>query len=105
MNQVAIGGMFCGRMGPKSNFLVEVRSLPKPKHGIQAQEPHPSSHGSASIMVWGCVAASGSGRLAIIDGTMTGLYLQILQNNIRVSVHKLKLNSKTMPLNTQVSQQ
>ncbi len=42
-------------------------------------------------MVWGCKAASGPGRLAIIDGTMDTLYQIILKENIRLSVCYLKL--------------
>ena len=51
-------------------------------------------HGGGSIMVWDCFAASGSRRLAIIDGTMnSGLYQQLLQENVGVPIHELKLNS------------
>ena len=40
-------------------------------------------------------AASGPGRLAIIDGTMkSGLYQQILQENFKAFVCELKLNRK-----------
>ncbi len=43
-------------------------------------------------MVWGCFAASGPGRLAIIDGTMnSALYQKILKENVRPSVCDLKL--------------
>ncbi len=43
-------------------------------------------------MVWGCFADSGSGRLAIIDGTMnSALYQKILKENIQPSVYDLKL--------------
>ncbi len=42
-------------------------------------------------MVWGCFAASGPGRLAIIDGTMnSALYQKILKENVRPSVCDLK---------------
>jgi len=42
-------------------------------------------------MVWGCFAASGPGRLAIIDGTMnSALYWKILKENVRPSVCDLK---------------
>ncbi|KAF7645836.1 hypothetical protein LDENG_00197530 [Lucifuga dentata] len=41
-------------------------------------------HGGGSVMVWGCFAASGPGRLAIIDGTMnSALYQKILKENVR----------------------
>ncbi len=49
-------------------------------------------HGGGSVMVWGCVAASGSGRLAKIDGNMnSALYQKILKENVRPSVCDLKL--------------
>ena len=33
-------------------------------------------HGGATVMAWGCFAASGPGRLAIIDGTMNSALYQ-----------------------------
>lgn len=44
-------------------------------------------------MIWDCYAASGSGQLAIIEGRMNLQVYQfnILQENIKVSVHQLKL--------------
>jgi hypothetical protein len=46
-----------------------------------------------SIMVWGCFAASGPGQLAIIDGKMNSeVYQDILQENVRLSLHQLKIN-------------
>ncbi len=49
-------------------------------------------HGGGSVMVWGCFADSGSGRLAIIDGTMnSALYQKILKENVQPSVCDLKL--------------
>ncbi|KAF7645375.1 hypothetical protein LDENG_00205850 [Lucifuga dentata] len=51
-------------------------------------------HGGGRIMVWACLAASGPGPLAIIDGTMNSqLYQQILQENVRKSVRELKLKT------------
>ena len=44
-------------------------------------------------MVWGCFAASGPEQLAIINGKMNShVYQDIFQDNVRLSVRKLKLN-------------
>ncbi len=49
-------------------------------------------HGGGNVMVWGCFAASGPGRFAIIDGTMnSAVYQKILKENIWPSVCDLKL--------------
>ena len=43
-------------------------------------------------MVWGCFSALGSGRLAVINGTMnSAVYQKILKENVRQSVCDLKL--------------
>ncbi|KAK3552767.1 hypothetical protein QTP86_022344 [Hemibagrus guttatus] len=50
-------------------------------------------YGGGSVMVWGCFAASGPGRLAVINGTMnSAVYQKILKENVRPSVCDLKLN-------------
>jgi hypothetical protein len=44
-------------------------------------------------MVWGGFAASGPGRLALIEGTMnSALYQIIVQEDVRTSLCELKLN-------------
>lgn len=49
-------------------------------------------YGDGSVMVWGCFAASGPGRLAVINGAMnSAVYQQILKENVRPSVRDLKL--------------
>ncbi|KAK3553721.1 hypothetical protein QTP70_007583 [Hemibagrus guttatus] len=49
-------------------------------------------YGGGSVMVWGCFAASGPGRLAVINGTMnSAVYQKILKQNVRPSVCDLKL--------------
>ncbi|KAK3510401.1 hypothetical protein QTP70_005894 [Hemibagrus guttatus] len=49
-------------------------------------------YGGGSVMVWGCFAASGPGRLAVINGTMnSAVYQKILKENVRRSVCDLKL--------------
>ncbi|KAK3528808.1 hypothetical protein QTP70_011595 [Hemibagrus guttatus] len=49
-------------------------------------------YGGGSVMVWGCFAASGPRRLAVINGTMnSAVYQKILKENVRPSVCDLKL--------------
>uniref|UniRef100_A0AAR2LJV0 Transposase n=1 Tax=Pygocentrus nattereri TaxID=42514 RepID=A0AAR2LJV0_PYGNA len=49
-------------------------------------------YGGGSVMVWGCFAVSGPGRLAVINGTMnSAVYQKILKENVRPSVRELKL--------------
>ncbi|KAK3561379.1 hypothetical protein QTP86_033119 [Hemibagrus guttatus] len=49
-------------------------------------------YGGGSVMVWGCFAASGPGRLAVINGTMnSAVYQKILKENVWPSVCDLKL--------------
>ncbi|GFT05189.1 transposable element Tc1 transposase [Trichonephila clavipes] len=56
-----------------------------PKHTIPTVK-----HGGGSVMVWGCMAASGVGKLVFIDGIMHKMaYLNILQNNLKESADKL----------------
>lgn len=48
--------------------------------------------GGGSIMLWGCVASSGTGNIVKVEGRMdSNQYQQILQNNVKESVQKLKL--------------
>ncbi|KAK3530781.1 hypothetical protein QTP70_001580 [Hemibagrus guttatus] len=49
-------------------------------------------YGGGSVMVWGGFAASGPGRLAVINGIMnSAVYQKILKENVRPSVCDLKL--------------
>ena len=44
-------------------------------------------------MIWGCFAASGTGRLSIIDGMMDStVYQQILDQNVLPLVGSLQLD-------------
>lgn len=50
-------------------------------------------HGGGSVMVWGCMAASGVGNLVFIESTMNKTdYLTILKDNLQPSVDKLGLD-------------
>lgn len=47
-------------------------------------------HGGGSVLVWGCMAASGVGKLVFIDGIMDRfVYLDILKNNLHESAENL----------------
>lgn len=49
-------------------------------------------HGGGSVMVWGCMAANGTGNLVFIDGIMDKYkYLNILKQNLKQSAIKLNL--------------
>lgn len=49
-------------------------------------------HGGGNVMVWGCMAANGVGKLQFIDTTMDKFqYLNILNENLKPSVNKLGL--------------
>lgn len=49
-------------------------------------------HGGGGVLVWGCMSASGVGKLVFIDGNMDqNMYLNILQDNLQASVDLLGL--------------
>lgn len=68
----------------------------KPKTAFDHKNLIPTvKHGGGNIMVWGSFAASGPGQLTIIESTMnSSLYQRVLEDNVRPSVGKLKLNRK-----------
>ena len=64
----------------KNEAYVEKNTLPTVKHG------------GGSLMFWGCFASSGTGNLQRVDGIMYSIkYQEILQQNVMLSVLKLKL--------------
>uniref|UniRef100_A0A8C5PSG2 Transposase n=1 Tax=Leptobrachium leishanense TaxID=445787 RepID=A0A8C5PSG2_9ANUR len=80
-------------MKPKSSCLEKTQHYVWRKKGTahQHQNLTPTvKHGGGSIMVWGCFAASGPGRIVVIDGKMNSrVYQDILQENVRLSVRQL----------------
>lgn len=51
-------------------------------------------HGGGSVMIWGCMAASGAGKLVFIDGRMDQfVYRNILEQNLMESARQLNIES------------
>ncbi|GFW12929.1 transposable element Tcb2 transposase [Trichonephila clavipes] len=51
-------------------------------------------HGGGSVLIWGCMAANGVGKLCFIDGIMTAcMYIDILRHNLQSSAQKLGLGT------------
>lgn len=49
-------------------------------------------HGGGGVMVWGCMAANGVGRLTFIDSTLDHMgYINILKENLKQSAQDLNL--------------
>lgn len=50
-------------------------------------------HGGGNVMVWGCIAAGGAGKLEFIESNMDKhLYLKILKENLKQSAEQLGLD-------------
>ena len=64
----------------------------KPNTELEIRHLHQTvKYGGGSVMVWGCMAASGTGNLIFIDGIPDKYkYLNILQNNLKESARKLE---------------
>lgn len=44
-------------------------------------------HGGGHATVWGCMASSGVGNLAFIDGTMKAVdYINVLRDNLCIEI-------------------
>ncbi len=89
------GKILCGLTRQKLNFLKGVSHYiwRKSNTAFQKKNIIPTvKYGGGSVMVWGCFAASGPGRLAVINGTMnSAVYQKNLKDNVRPSVRDLKL--------------
>ena len=92
----ATGKIFCRQMKLQLSLEGTHNTMCGEKKGTEHQHQNliqTVKYGGGSIMVWGCFAVSGPGQLAIIDGKMNSqVYQDILQENVSVSVHQLKLN-------------
>lgn len=65
----------------------------RPNEELKLKNLKPTvKHGGGSVLVWGCMAASGVGQLRFIDGIMDqNVYLDILNNCLLPSAEKLGL--------------
>jgi DDE superfamily endonuclease/Transposase len=51
-------------------------------------------HGGGCLLLWGCISYNGTGRLILIEETLTGgKYVEILQKNLFDSAREMGLNS------------
>ncbi|KAI3361985.1 hypothetical protein L3Q82_012335 [Scortum barcoo] len=78
-------------MRQKLNFLegvCPVTSGVKVTPAFQKKNIIPTvKYGGGSVVVWGCFAASGPGRLAVINGTMnSAVYQKILKENVHPAI-------------------
>ena len=66
----------------------------KPNTEMNTKNLRPTvKHGGGSVMVWGCMAANGTGNLVFIDGILDKYkFLDILKNNLKDSATKLGLS-------------
>lgn len=91
-------GQKSGQMNPKKILLVLNEKCfvwCTPSTAFQIKNPIPAlKHGGGGIMVSGCFASSGPGRLVIIDSLYILESQRIVQENVRVSVSELKLYCK-----------
>ncbi len=89
------GKILCGLTRQKLNFLEGVCPITSGVKVTAFQKKNiiPTvKYGGGSVMFWGCFAASGPGRLAVINGTMnSAVYQKILKDNVRPSVRDLKM--------------
>lgn len=76
----------CGRRG---------KVWRKPNEELKKENINPTvKHGSGNILLWGCVAASGVGKIHFIDSIMDKwVYLDILRKNLKESVTQLGLEN------------
>ena len=70
--------------------------LEEPGEASKPKTPIPTVKlGGGSIMLWGCIAAGGTGALHRIDGIMrVENDVDILKQHLKTSVRKLKLGRK-----------
>ena len=67
----------------------------KPNTEMEKNHLRPTvKHGGGSLMVWGCMAASGVGELVFIEGKMDKMkYLSLLKENLHKSAEKIGIRT------------
>ncbi|GFS60845.1 transposable element Tcb1 transposase [Trichonephila clavipes] len=66
----------------------------KPNTELEKRHLTPTVKHGGSVLVWGCMAANGVGKLCFIDGIMTArAYINILRHNLQSSAQRLGLGT------------
>lgn len=70
-----------------------IRVWRNPKDGLNPKYTQKTvKHNGGGVMVWGCMAANGVGKLAFVDGIMDQyVYIKILEENLKPSTDQLGL--------------
>ncbi|KAK3513499.1 hypothetical protein QTP70_015493 [Hemibagrus guttatus] len=81
-------GIMCfGQMSLKLNYLDTITGhvWRKPNTAFQQMNLTPTvKHGGGSVLVWGCVAAAGPGKLTITESMMNStLYQKVLEEHLQ----------------------
>lgn len=65
----------------------------KPSEGLNPKYTQKTvKHNGGGVLVWGCMAANGVGKLAFIDGIMDQyVYINILIENLKTSTDQLAI--------------
>ena len=52
-----------------------------------------TNYGGGSLMVWACFSKKDVGNIVKIDGKMTGAYVNIIRDNLQISIERIGLKN------------
>ncbi|KAI4876531.1 hypothetical protein NFI96_000478, partial [Prochilodus magdalenae] len=91
------GTVYCGQMKLELFGTMDQRYVWRRKNQAYEQKNTLPTvkHGGGSVMLWGCFASNGTGKLQRVQGTMNSLqYQEILEENVMESVTNLRLGRR-----------